>query len=398
MDNNRTTQEPNQEQPRRRRSRRRRRPVILSILIAMVYVVVVIFASVSLAKFGWSVANDVLALNKESLTAELTLDADMFDVVSYEAEVEKDGVTTTETKTYKVLKDGELDNVVDMLYDAGLIQYKWVFKMFTSITNSEGKFQPGVYNLDSDMDYRALITHMGTASASRKTVTLTFPEGCTIDQIFEKMEENGVATVEELQDMAANHNYAFDFLQTIPLGDYHRLEGYMFPDTYEFYIADDPKYVINKLLVNFDAKYDEDMRELVTQSGRSLYEILTIASMIEKETDGHDETKISSVIYNRLNNNGQTAGFLQIDATIFYVTGETVTKDDYQNVDSPYNTYKYKGLPPGPIANPGLSAIKAALDPDSTYYYFYVLNPNTNRHEFTTNYDAHRLLVNKYYG
>lgn len=398
MDNNRTTQEPNQEQPRRRRRRRRRRPVIFSILIAMIYVVVVIVASVKLANFGWNVANDVLALNKEEKTAEITLPAEMFDTQTYEVEKEVDGVTTTETKTIKVLKEGELENVVDMLYEEGMIQYKWMFKLFVSVSGGEGKFQPGVFNLDTNMDYSALITHMGTATASRKTVTLTFPEGCTIDQIFEKMAENGVATVEELQDMAATHNYAFDFLQDIPLGDYHRLEGYMFPDTYEFYVADDPKYVINKLLVNFDAKYDDDMRELVTQSGRSLYEILTIASMIEKETDGHDETKISSVIYNRLNNNGETAGFLQIDATIFYVTGETVTREDYETVDSPYNTYKYKGLPPGPISNPGLSAIKAALNPDSTYYYFYVLNPSTNRHEFTTNYRDHQNLVYKYYG
>lgn len=396
MANKRTAQEPNQEQPKRRR--RRRRPAIFSILIAMVYVVFVIAASVLLANFGWNVASDVLALNKEAATTEITLSAEMFETQTIEVEKEVDGVTTTETKTVKVLKDGELENVVDMLYEAGMIQYKWVFKLFVSVSGGEGKFQPGVYNLDTNMDYSALITHMGTSTASRKTVTLTFPEGSTIDQIFEKMEENGVATVEELQDMAATHDYAFDFLQDIPLGDYHRLEGYMFPDTYEFYVADDPKYVINKLLVNFDAKYDEDMRELVSQSGRSLYEILTIASMIEKETDGHDETKISSVIYNRLNNNGQTAGFLQIDATIFYVTGETVTKEDYETVDSPYNTYKYKGLPPGPISNPGMSAIKAALDPDSTYYYFYVLNPNTNRHEFTSNYDAHLALVNKYYG
>lgn len=397
MDNNRTTQEPNQEQPKRRR-RRRRRPAVFNILIAMVYVVFVIAASVVLANFGWNVASDVLALNKETTTSEITLSAEMFETQTIEVENTVDGVTTTETETVKVLKEGELENVVDMLYDEGLIRYKWVFKLFTSITGSEGKFQPGVYNLNTDMDYRALITHMGTATASRKTVTLTFPEGSTIDQIFEKMEENGVATVEELQDMAATHDYAFDFLQDIPLGDYHRLEGYMFPDTYEFYVADDPKYVINKLLVNFDSKYDEDMRELVTQSGRSLYEILTIASMIEKETDGHDETKISSVIYNRLNNNGQTAGYLQIDATIFYVTGETVTKEDYETVDSLYNTYKYKGLPPGPIANPGMSAINAALNPDSTYYYFYVLNPNTNRHEFTSTYAAHLALVNKYYG
>lgn len=392
MANKRNTQESNQRQPRRG-SRRGTKA-----LIALLYVVVVIGVSVLLATIGWNLASDVLALNKAPASAEITLSADMFETKTIEVEKEVDGVPTIQTKTVKVLKDGELKDVVDMLHDNGLIKYKWVFKLFTSITKSEGKFQPGVFTLNTDMDYRALITHMGASSASRVTVKLTFPEGSTVDQIFEQMAEKGVATVEELRDMAANHNYAFDFLQEIPLGDYRRLEGYLFPDTYEFYVGDDPKYAINKLLVNFDAKYDDKLRALVADSGYTLHELLTIASLIEKETDGHDEKRISSVIYNRLKNNGETAGFLQIDAAIAYVTGRTVTREDYDNVDSPYNTYKYKGLPPGPIANPGMAAIRAALNPDTTYYYFYVLNPNTNRHEFTTKYRDHQYLVNKYYG
>ena len=392
MANKRTTRESNQRKPRSSANRRKPKS-----LFAMIYVAIVIGVSVLLATIGWNLASDVLALNKEPASSEITLSADMFEVKTIEVEKEVDGVATTQTINIKVLKDGELDNIVDMLHENGLIKYKWVFKLFTSITDSKGKFQPGVFTLNTDMDYRALITHMGSSAASRVTVKLTFPEGSTVDQIFELMAEKGVASLEELKDMAANHDYAFSFLQDIPLGDYRRLEGYLFPDTYEFYVGDDPKYAINKLLVNFDAKFNDDMREEVVKKGYTIHEIMTIASMIEKETDGHDEKKISSVIYNRLTTR-KTAGFLQIDATIAYVNGGKVSGNDTETVDSPYNTYKYKGLPPGPISNPGMAAIKAAMNPDNTNLLYYVLNPKTNRHEFTTNYDAHLRLVRKYYG
>ena len=394
MANKRNAQESRPGQPRPRTHQSRKNKSTFTLL----YAVVVIGVSVLLATIGWNLASDVLALNKAPVSAEITLDANMFDVKTIEVEKVVDGVPTTQTKTIKVLKNGELNDVVNLLHDKGLIKFKWLFKLFTSITNSEGKFQPGVFTLNTDMDYRALITHMGSSNASRVTVKLTFPEGSTVDQIFEQMAEKGVASLDELKDMAANHNYAFSFLQNIPLGDYHRLEGYLFPDTYEFYVGDDPKYAINKLLVNFDAKFNDEMRKQVTQNGYTIHQIMTIASLIEKETDGHDEKKISSVIYNRLKNRGQTAGFLQIDAAIAYVTGRPVTREDYDKVDSPYNTYQHKGLPPGPIGNPGLSAIKAAMNPDKTSYYFYVLNPKSNRHEFTTNYNAHLNLVRKYYG
>lgn len=115
---------------------------------------------------------------------------------------------------------------------------------------------------------------------------MTIPEGYTIDQIFALLEEKSVASVEDLQDMAANHDYAFSFLQDLELGDYHRLEGYLYPDTYEFTTPQNPLYVINKMLVRFDEQFTEDMRQKVADSGRTIHEIVTIASMIEKETDG----------------------------------------------------------------------------------------------------------------
>ena len=125
----------------------------------------------------------------------------------------------------------------------------------------------------------------------------------------------------------------------------------------------------------------------MADSGRTIHEVLTVASMIEKETDGEDRGKIASVIYNRLNNPGASAGtngYLQIDATLAYLNGGKVPTEADKSIDSPYNTYLYPGLPPGPIANPGLESIKAAMEPESTSYYYYTLGDDDKHHFFNT--------------
>ena len=207
--------------------------------------------------------------------------------------------------------------------------------------------------------------------------------------------EKGVNTEENLLEAAKTANYDYSFIDNSS-EDVSRLEGYLFPDTYKFYMGEDPKYVINKMLVNFDSKVDDAVRQKISETGYSIRDILTIASMIEKETDGTDRTTIASVIYNRLNNPGaSTAGYLQIDATIQYVLpeGKIVQESDYQGVDSPYNTYKNKGLPPGPIANPGMESITAALNPQSTNYYYYALGDD-HLHHFFSSYAEHQAFLN----
>ena len=382
-------------QPRRNPSKRRRRR--LGAVGALFYVAFVIGVATFLATYGWILANDVLALNKVDHSAVITLPEYIFaekEIRVETGEVDENEAPILETK---LVDAADVDYVAGRLKEGGLIEHEWLFKLFCVITNSDIKLRPGTYTLNTDMDYLAIVTNLGSSSASRATVTVTFTEGCNIDQIFEQLEKKGVASVEDLRQMAANHPYKFSFLQEIPLGDYHRLEGYLFPDTYNFYVGDDPKYVINKLLLNFDARFTDEMRERVAESEYSIHEILTIASLIEKETDGTDEKIIASVIYNRLNSR-VTAGKLQVDATLVYINGGRKPVEADKEIDSPYNTYLYEGLPAGPIANPGMAAIRAAMNPDKTNYYFYVLNPASNRHEYSTNYNDHVNLVNKYAG
>ena len=184
---------------------------------------------------------------------------------------------------------------------------------------------------------------MGRGSSSRKTTTVTLTEGMTVEQIFQKLSDAGVSTVDKLNDTAANYDFKYSFLKgVVPLGEPNRLEGYLFPDTYEFYLGEDPVSVINKMILRFDQMFDDDLRALAAEKGLSVQDVVTIASMIEKETDGTDQTRISSVIYNRLNNTSyETAGYLGIDATTLYATGGTEVD---VNADTPYNTRTHLSL------------------------------------------------------
>ena len=339
-----------------RRSSRRRGSSGRAASFAVLYVVGVIGASVLLACLGWIAANDVLALNKEEKTVTIT-----------------------------ITEDESFGDVVNRLKDEGLIEYKWLFRLFAAFTGGDDKVTMGTYTLNTDMDYRALLAGMSMSSATKGEVTLTIPEGYTVSQIFQLLEDNGVSTVEDLEEQAANHDYAFSFLQDIPLGDPNRLEGYLYPDTYTFNTPHSALYAINKMLVNFDARFTEELRSQVEETGYTIREILTIAALIERETDGTDRDRIASVIYNRLDNpDAGTQGYLQIDATLSYINGGKVPTNADREIDSPYNTYLYKGLPPGPIANPGMESIQAALNPADTDYFYYALGDDEVHHYFRT--------------
>lgn len=345
----------------RRRPARRRKA---GASFAVMYAVGVIGASILLACIGWTMANDMLALNKKPKTVTITITA-----------------------------EDSFNDVAKRLDKEGIIKYRGLFKLFAGVTHGKDKVTMGTYTLNTDMDYRALLAGMSVNSTTKAEVSVTIPEGYSVAQIFQLLEEKGVATVEDLNKEAAEHDYRFSFLQDIPLGSPTRLEGYLYPDTYTFYTPNSPLYAINKMLVNYDSKVNDDIRAEISKSGRSMNEILTVASLIEKESDGTDRGLIASVIYNRLNNpRASTAGYLQIDATLAYLNGGKVPTEADKEIDSPYNTYKNKGLPPGPICSPGMASIRAALHPEKSDYYFYALGDDKVHHFFRT-YNEHQKFI-----
>ena len=348
----------------RPRRKRRRNPVARAFL----YLICVVVASTLLAGIGWLLANDLCALNK-----------------------------TYQEVTIEVTQDDTVSSVSKKLKDEGLIEYRWFFNLFAWVADADEKIGEGTYTLNTDMDYRALIVNMTGRSGgnlSAETVRVTIPEGYTVAQTINLLAENGVNTVEELTDAAENANFDFPFLDESLKGDISRLEGYLFPNTYDFYVGEDPAHALSRLLDEFNRQMSDDVMALVEESGRSMKEIITIASLIEKETDGTDREKIASVIYNRLNNPSyETGGLLQIDAALVYATGHTELTEADMAVDSPYNLYTHPGLPPTPIANPGFASIRAAVQPADTDYYYYVLGSD-GLHVFSSTYAEHQQVIN----
>ena len=343
---------PSQQPQRRRRKRRRINPVL--------YILCVLVASAILAGVGWLLASDLCAFSRD--------------------------IPSTTKITIEITADDDMGSIAEKLQDAGLIRYKWFFRLFAAVTGASEEVGIGTYELNTDMDYHALIAGMRSSSGnlSAETVTVTIPEGYTVRQTIALLAEKGVNTEEALTEAAQTGDFDYDFIDN-ESEDLSRLEGFLFPDTYEFYQGEQASSAINKFLLNFHGKLTADMYTQADNLGISLHQAVIVASMIEAEAANNDErANIASVIYNRLNQGMP----LQIDATVMYALGEHkehLTEEDLK-VESPYNTYTNTGLPAGPICNPGLASINAALNPASTNYLYYALDTETGTHRFFTSY------------
>lgn len=318
---------------------------------------------------------------------------------------------------------GDMDAITQKLVDAGLISEPKVFKFFAEVTGKQDDISAGTFTLNSSLDYNAMIKQMMPHSPTREIVDdLLIPEGYNCAQIFALLEEKGVCTVAELEEYAA-HGELNDywFLEGVERGDKYCLEGYLFPDTYDFYTNDDPRRVLEKMLNDFDYRFTDLMKDSFTamqeryskmlakngydeayiaEHQLTLHDVVTMASMVQKEMANTAEGyTIASVFYNRLTNRKEPP-ILGCDATVYYAIGdyfwekEELTQEDLA-VDNPYNTRKYQGLPPGPICNPGIYGLYSALDPDDTNYYYYVYSREDGKHLFTKTLAEHEALSEK---
>ena len=372
--------------PKKRHPKRKKGYGLLGIphiLVTLVWLAILLAVGVSLGRLVWLCAADVLAFGKPDQEVVVTIE-----------------------------KTDTIEDVTKKLKDAGLIKYSKLFMLYAKVTDAMDDISAGEYTLNSIYDYHALVNSMSPYSAAKTIVEVSIPEGYTCAQIFQLLEEKKVCSVEDLEEYAANGELdEYWFLEGVERGTPYCLEGFLFPDTYEFYTSDSPERVLEKLLDDFEYRFTDAMREdLVTLNQEfsekmaangyeqdyiddhqiSLRQLVTVASLIEKESAGTDERyTISSVIYNRLANLREYP-YLNIDATISYALGEfrALTLEDLQ-IDSPYNTYTHRGLTPGPISNPGLTSLQAALNPDETEYYYYALDPETNEHHFSKTLEEH---------
>ncbi len=348
---------------------------IPNILATFVWLALILAIGVTAGRMLWVCAADVLAFGREDKPVTIT-----------------------------IYKSDTMDDIVEKLHSNGLIRYKSLFNLYASISDAQEDIKPGIYDLNTRYDYHALVNFMSPKS-SREVVELTIPEGYTCQQIFALLEENRVCTALDAASYAADGEFDdYWFLEGLERGNANCLEGYLFPDTYEFYKNSTPKEALQRMLNNFEIKFSEEMRAQIDTLNEKLTgdytirEITIVASLIEKESAAPDESpKVAGVIYNRLFNWGDNPKLLGIDAAIVYAQGGNAETID-TSIDSPYNNYKYPGLVPGPIANPGLASLKAALNPESHNYFYYVLNPATGRHQFSTTQAEHNKWIQEFYG
>lgn len=349
------------------------------------FFIVVIIVSMVVSIYAIMCMNDVLAITKTKSSV----------TVSYTEQIESS------------------NDAINILSDNGLIKCKNFCKFFVKLRDSVihnsrlgGPYEPGVYYLNGKMGLEGMLLTMQGNTTSSETVTLTFPEGFTVPEIINKLSDNDVCDKNSLISVIQTTEFSYSLVADLKATESvpYRLEGYLFPDTYEFYIDESAGSTIKKFLENGDKKFTQEYRDRAKKLGYTEYEILTIASIIQKEAANTDQMKtISAVIHNRLKDraNFPTLG---CQSTSDYITNKVAgslsstsahTADYYMTYYNTNNSSTVVGLPAGPICNPGTAAIKAALYPAKSNELYFFHDTKGNMYTAKT-YTEFKEKVQKY--
>lgn len=295
----------------------------------------------------------------------------------------------TEDKTLEIPRGSSVREISQILKKERVISSRLSFVARTTLFGKRNALKYGSFDFSPEMSYDDVISLLCEGGAKKETVTVTIPEGYSVEMIVAKITGAGISTVGEFET-ALRSNYNHEFLDFLPekIGNY-ALQGFLFPQTYEFYLSASAEDVINTMLSEFEKQY-----KAAGGTYENLYETVTKASLIEREAKLDSERGIiAGVIENRL----ESGMRLQIDATVVYaISGGQYNIDRvlYKDLetDSPYNTYKNAGLPPGPICNPGKKSIMAAINPQKHSYLYYHTDTEKNdgSHIFSETFEEHK--------
>ena len=321
---------------------------------AIIMVLITVGMCMFLAIYILQNANDLLGLNQEDKQIEVSI---------------PEGST--------------VQQIASILSKAGVVEQSVTFQLYASIKTEEGDLLPGNYLFNSNMGYDQIFTLMKMGNIIRDVVTIPFIEGWTVYDYAKTLEENKVCDADEFLEFIQNGELSYEFMDQMPESGlrFRRLEGYLFPDTYDFYVGEKVDSVARKFLRNFNDKITRNMYDKMLDLNMTLDEVIALASVIQKEAggvNGIDEMeRVSSVFRNRLDQ-PELYPKLQSDVTKHYVNNYITPFQRLKDQDmyDAYNTYVCDGLPVGPICNPGLDAIMAALSPAETPYCFFVTDVN----------------------
>lgn len=343
------TEDDRPETPRKIRRREKHR-----VSTTIFYTVVVIGLSVLLSTGILLAANDIFAFSKANRDVQV--------------EIPKNASTKT---IAKILKENDI------------INYSLLFRLISKTSEHDGTYQYGLYTLNPSMSYEQLMDELQKTAPKKDVVSLTITEGMTLRQIAALLEENEICDAEDFV-YTVNHTkfgnkFEYSIVESEPL-KFYRAEGYLYPDTYEFFKQEEPKSIAKKFMDNFSKKFTADLWGRMEDMGLTLEETITLASVIQAES-GHSQQvrKVSSVFWNRLEHPDKYPK-LQSDATREYVNKFVKPHIEAPNqaIYDAYNTYVCDGLPVAPICNPGLEAIRAALYPEDTGYYYFLNDKDGN--------------------
>lgn len=291
----------------------------------------------------------------------------------------------TQTITVTVPEGAGLFDIADLVSDA---VYPVPFRLYVTVQGAESRLRAGTYTIEPGTGYRALLDLL-ISGVPEESIRFTIPEGYELREIRTLLAEYGIVSEEEFTQAVLTFDAGeYDFLKDIPEGE-TRLEGFLFPDTYEVFAGESAESILRRMLDRFDEIYTQEYATRAKELGMSCYEVVTLASIIEREAAKADEqAHVSSVFHNRLSS--REYPYLESCATVQYILKErkAVLSVADTKIDSPYNTYRYPGLPKGPIASPGAGAIYAALYPSDDDDYFFFAQPD-GTHVFSKTYEEH---------
>ncbi len=305
------------------------------------------------------------------------------------------GISREDTEfTVEIPENSGTEAIANLLEHEGIIENPTLFRVISKMKGADGTFMAGVHKVNPNMTYGDLIEELQQEPINpREFVTLTFPEGIRLDDAAAKLEEAGVCKADEFIRTINSAEFGFNFESRVKssANKYYKMEGYFFPDTYEFYLDEDPLNVVKKVFKNFDYRVTPDYYGRMEDMDMTLEEVMTLASIVQREASKPRDMKmVASVFHNRLND-PETFPLLQSDPTSGYARDVVAAGLEIysQSICDAYDTYKGSGLPPGPICSPGLDAIEAVLYPGESDYYFFCSNLQTGEFYFAETLAQH---------